>query len=87
MQRITNIFGEDLPFRNEDKSLELGEALRIFLPKPVMRGKTVDVVIYYETNENQTAISWVSKEQTLGKHFPYMYSYCETINCRSISPM
>jgi len=74
VQRITNIFDEDLTFKADDESPELGGALRIFLPKPVMKGKTVDVVIYYETNEKQTAISWVPKEQTLGKHFPYMYS-------------
>lgn len=33
------------------------------------------------------ALSWMTKEQTAGKKLPYMFSQCESVNCRSIAPL
>lgn len=41
----------------------------------------------YRTNEKTTAISWMTKDQTVGKKMPYMYTQCEDIACRSVAPM
>jgi len=39
-----------------------------------MKSKSVDVVIYYSTNDKQTATSWIPKENTIGGHYDYMYT-------------
>lgn len=41
----------------------------------------------YKTNNMTTAISWMTKEQTIGKKMPYLYTQCEDIACRSVAPM
>jgi len=79
--RVTNILDEDLTFKTVEENAAIGNSLRIFLQKPVMKGKSVDIVVYYATNKGQTAISWVPKENTLGKNFDYMYTQCEPIHC------
>lgn len=33
------------------------------------------------------ALSWMTPEQTAGKKLPYLFSQCESINCRSVAPM
>ena len=33
------------------------------------------------------ALSWMTPEQTSGKKLPYLFSQCESINCRSVAPM
>ena len=45
------------------------------------------VRLHYTTNENQTATSWMTPEQTAGKKLPYLYTQCEDIACRSVAPM
>lgn len=52
-----------------------------------MKGKTLDIVIDYHTNSKQTAVSWLNPEQTLGGKFPFMFTQCEAIYCRSIVPI
>jgi len=32
-------------------------------------------------------MSWLTAEQTAGKKLPYLFSQCESINCRSVAPM
>lgn len=33
------------------------------------------------------ALSWMTPEQTSGKKLPYLFSQCESINCRSVAPL
>mmetsp|Transcript_18465 Transcript_18465/g.25526 ORF Transcript_18465/g.25526 Transcript_18465/m.25526 type:complete len:195 (-) Transcript_18465:1046-1630(-) len=33
------------------------------------------------------AMSWLTAAQTAGKTLPYLFSQCESINCRSVAPM
>jgi len=49
--RVTNILDEDLSFKTTDDNPAIGSALRIFLAKPLMKSKSIDIVVYYETND------------------------------------
>ncbi len=79
--RVTNILDEDLSFKTVDENPAIGQSLRIFLNNPLMKGKAIDIIVYYQTNDLQTAVSWVPKENTLGKHLDFMYTQCEPIHC------
>jgi len=37
------------------------------LVNPLNNGKSVDLIVYFETNEAQAAISWLPKESTTDK--------------------
>ena len=65
--KVTNIFGEPLKYEIREGYPALGNILHIYLENAVFWDKSIDIVVYFETNENQTATSWLSKEQTLGK--------------------
>jgi leukotriene-A4 hydrolase len=45
------------------------------------------IKITYKTNDESTAISWLTKDQTHDKKMTYLYSQCEDIACRSIAPL
>lgn len=52
-----------------------------------MNDSSFDIRIYYYTNENQTSISWMTKEQTACKTMPYLFSQGEDIAIRSVAPI
>ena len=47
----------------------------------------VSIQIYYNTTSDGQALQWLTPEQTSGKVYPYMYSQCEDINCRTMIPL
>jgi len=55
--------------------------------RPHYRGEELEVRIFYTTNENSTAISWMTPAQTACKKEPYLFTQCEDIACRSVAPM
>lgn len=55
--------------------------------KPQYLGEEFALKLYYTTNENTTAINWLTPEQTAGKVLPYLFTQCEDIACRSVAPM
>ncbi|KAK7862656.1 hypothetical protein R5R35_002186 [Gryllus longicercus] len=62
----------------------LGSKLEILLPE---RRNDPDVVsIEYNTSSHAKALEWVLAEHTEGKRYPFMFSQCECIRCRSIIP-
>ncbi len=73
---------ENLPDKNA-----LGTPLKIELP---LFGQTkpneIKIKIEFITNENCTAIQFLNKEQTHSKKYPFMFTKCEPIQCRSLSP-
>ena len=50
-------------------------------------GKRFNITVNFKTGENAMALSWMTPAQTAGKKLPYLFSQCESINCRSIAPM
>ena len=81
ISRVTLIDETELTYRVTQVNPNIGDALHIFLINPLNKGKSIDIVVYYQTNEKQTATSWNPKENTPSKNMPLMYTQCETINC------
>ena len=65
----------------------LGNALEVHLPRSLEVGSEFYLRLYYTTNENSTAISWLTPAQTAGKKLPYLFTQCQDIACRSVAPM
>ncbi len=84
---IHDIFGKAFDYQVTTPNKAHGDQLHIFFSSPLMKSKTLDIVIDYHTNSQQTAISWLTPEQTEGKKFPFMFTQCEAIYCRSIVPI
>ena len=57
-----------------DPNPELGQPLHIHLDTPLEAYDMLHLRIKYETNENQTATSWLTREQTSSKVQPYMFT-------------
>lgn len=49
--RVTNILDEDLTFKTVDENPAIGQSLKIFLTNPLMKGKSIDIIVYYQTND------------------------------------
>lgn len=45
--RVTNILDEDLSFKTTEENANIGNSLRIFLNNPLMKSKTIDIIVYY----------------------------------------
>ncbi|TFK25898.1 leukotriene-A4 hydrolase [Coprinopsis marcescibilis] len=65
----------------------MGSALHIPLPKGLKGSDTSEVWIKYETSPQATALQWLSKEQTKGKQFPFLFSQCQPNYARSLAPL
>ena len=65
----------------------IGQTLAIQLPQLVLADTWVSVRVIYSTQPTSMALSWMTPEQTSGKKLPYLFSQCESINCRSVAPM
>lgn len=74
-------------FTNLNKNL--GNAVEVALPDDMelKEGSLFKLRVIYNTNNETTAISWLTAEQTAGKKMPYLFTQCETIACRSVAPM
>lgn len=46
----------------------------------------MEVEVRYSTSPSSPALQWLTKEQTRGGRFPYVYSQCQAINARSLLP-
>jgi leukotriene-A4 hydrolase len=55
--------------------------------KPQFLNEEFALKLYYTTNENTTAINWLTPAQTAGGVLPYLFTQCEDIACRSVAPM
>lgn len=84
---VHDIFGKSFDYQVTTPNPNHGDQLHIFFNSPLMKGKSLDIVIDYHTNSKQTAVSWLNPEQTLGGKFPFMFTQCEAIYCRSIVPI
>lgn len=65
----------------------IGKALNISIPIKMPNSTGFQLRVTYTTNDETTAISWMTKEQTAGKKLPYLYTQCEDIACRSVAPL
>ncbi|KAF8293673.1 leukotriene A4 hydrolase N-terminal domain-containing protein [Clavulina sp. PMI_390] len=65
----------------------LGSPLSVPLPAGLQKGESIRVEIEYSTTKEGTAIGWLEKEQTAGKKFDYLFSQCQPIYARTLSPL
>ena len=64
----------------------LGNPLLINLGQEYEINTNFSILIEYETLPNSSVLHWIDKEYTVGNNFPFVYSNCKTINCRSLLP-
>ena len=57
------------------------------MPRTLQVGEYVNVGIDYTTSPKGQAFSWLNASQTAGGKIPYMFTQCEDINCRSVTPL
>ncbi|KAF7375083.1 Leukotriene A-4 hydrolase [Mycena sanguinolenta] len=65
----------------------VGSALHIPLPAGLKSGASITVTVFYKTTKDSTALQWLSKEQTQGKSFPYLFSQCQPTYARTMAPL
>ena len=65
---------------------KFGTALSIQLQKALKKEEQVDVKIKYNTTEGCTGLQWLTPQQTIGKHHPYLFSQFQAIHARSVVP-
>jgi leukotriene-A4 hydrolase len=69
----------------KDRTEPYGSPLHIKLPGGKAKRECVRVQIDVSTTPECTALQWLDPAQTKGK-YPYMFSQCQAIHCRSIFP-
>mgnify|MGYP002626235169 FL=1 len=55
--------------------------------KKILESKTLMIRIQFLTTEKCTGIQFLTKEQTYTKNYPFMFTQCEAIQCRSLFPV
>ena len=65
----------------------LGQALVIQIPFDNKKDDTFTVKITYATSETASALQWMTKDQSIGKEHPFLFSQCQAIHARSIVPL
>ena len=76
-----------VPFDVTTPNPNIGNALSVELPCTMEPGTEFFLKFAYLTNPDNTAMSWLTPEQTAGKVLPYMYSLCQMNFCRDFAPM
>ena len=69
----------------KDRSEPNGSPLSIKIPGGKPKDETISIKIAASTTSKCTALQWLTPAQTKGE-FPYMFSQCQAIHCRSIFP-
>ena len=81
---------------NLKDQLDVGERLTIDLPSDFFEYGNISIqnsqftlIIYYETsrNRNGRGINWLLPTQTFSQKFPFFYTYCKPVKCRSFAPI
>lgn len=70
----------------KDRTEPFGSPLSIKVPGGAEKNTIVSVAIGLSTTDECTALQWMTPAQTSNKKFPYMFSQCQAIHCRSIFP-
>lgn len=62
----------------------LGTPLKIY--RSYDADEDVTILIKYQTSPSSEAVQWLSPEMTSGKKYPFLFTQCESILCRSLLP-
>lgn len=78
----------DLAFRFGEVHPIFGQPLQIDLPAASQTaGSKLVVRVSYTTSPNAGALQWLPPAQTKGGKYPYLFSQCQAIHCRSMVPI
>ncbi|KAF8633192.1 hypothetical protein AX15_001489 [Amanita polypyramis BW_CC] len=81
------IAGSAVPHEVKQKHEVMGSALHISLPERLNSGGVLVLTIRYKTSPDSIALQWLDKEQTQGKHHPFLFSQCQPIYARALAPI
>ena len=76
----------DYHFTQENPK-KIGDALRIRLDNKMIAGNNFNLTISYATTNKTLSLNWLDPSQTEGKAFPYVFTHCEAIDCRTLIPL
>lgn len=88
---ITNVEDEEtgqvLTYSLGEANPNFGSELRINLPSHAPDKNLFKIKILYSTSPKSSALQWLLPDQTAGKKYPYLFSQCQAIHCRSLIPI
>jgi leukotriene-A4 hydrolase len=84
---VHDIFSTAFDYEIKTPQKQLGDQLTIYFKAPLMKGQSIDVIFEYYSTSSQRSTSWLTPEQTQFGKFPFMFTQCEAIYCRSIVPI
>ncbi|OBZ87576.1 Leukotriene A-4 hydrolase [Choanephora cucurbitarum] len=86
--KSVSLEGKTLEYTVAERHLSLGSALTVTLPETLEKaGTKIQLKVDYATTDKCTAIQYLEPEQTVGKKHPYLFSQCQAIHCRAMSPI
>ena len=74
-------------FYFKEPNPQIGPALHISTDLKYRFNQTLNVTIYYCTTDEGLSLNWLDPSQTAGGKYPYVYTHCEAIDCRCLSPL
>ena len=88
---VTRVLRDSLELKfkidqSRGENYPLGTPLDIKLNTPLKKGELISLKIEFKTSKNSEAIQWLTKEQTKGKKYPFVFTQCEAILARSLLP-
>jgi leukotriene-A4 hydrolase len=72
--------------KSKGENYPLGTPLEVSLSQSFSNGEKFNLTIYFNTTNKSEAIQWLTAKQTKGKTYPFMFTQCEAILCRSLLP-
>lgn len=78
--------GSELKYKLDERHPVLGNALHVYLSKPLQKGQSTQIKIEYATTDKCTALGWLEADQTASGNHPFLYSQCQAIHMRSLAP-
>ena len=84
---VSLVSGESLAFAYGQTDSTFGTPLQITLPAGSKKGDKFDVRVKYTTSPSAGAIQWLPPAQTKGGKYPYLFTQCQAIHCRSMVPI
>ncbi|KAI8054004.1 leukotriene A4 hydrolase [Syncephalis plumigaleata] len=76
-----------LEYSLKDEHPIYGSALSITLPRSYSTGEKLEVIVSYKTTKESGALQWLEPSQTVGKQHPYLFTQCQAIHARSLTPV
>ena len=81
----------ELDFYFTEENPNIGSALHIKLEKAnelyCSTNDAFNLTVSYSTTNQSLSLNWLDPQQTVGKVYPYVFTHCEAIDCRTLLPV